>query len=151
MLLRKAKPCELDTIYIMGFDAWGIGTSLEDYLHQCRASSKYQSGTWYVLIEKDQLIASFIVYYSGFALQEGCVGIGSVATQPSQREKGYGAKLIQLLALELLKTHHTLFLHSDIHPAYYQRLGFRPFRKSVSCMYMTHLQSDNRLTQPNYF
>ena len=151
MQLRKAKSFELDTLYTMGFDVWGVGMSLEDYLHQCRASSKYQSGTWYVLTEKDQLIASVIVYHSGFALQEGCLGIGSVATQPSRRREGYGATLIQLLALELRKTHHTLFLHSDIHPTYYQRLGFQPFRKSVSCMYITHLQSDSKLTQPNYF
>ena len=79
MQLRKAKACELDTIYEMGFDVWGSGLPFEEYLSLCRQSKKYQLGFWYVLIDKETVYA--IVYRDGLA-KTGCFGIGSLSTPP---------------------------------------------------------------------
>ncbi len=72
MHVRKADLHELDTIYTMGFDVWGDGLTLDDYLTGCRKSEKYLSGTWYVLIEKDRVVSSLIVYSDMFGLAKGC-------------------------------------------------------------------------------
>lgn len=68
MHVRKAELHELDAIYTMGFDVWGDGLTLDDYLAGCRNSEKYLSGTWYVLVEKDRVVSSLIVYRDMFGL-----------------------------------------------------------------------------------
>ncbi|NVC94078.1 GNAT family N-acetyltransferase [Vibrio natriegens] len=126
MYLRKAKIYELDIVYSMGFDVWNGGQSYDDYLVNCRNSKKYQSGTWYVLVEDEQIVSSLIVYSGLFDLKEGCFGIGSLGTVPEQRNNGYGSTLINLVKTELFKNKSckTIYLHSDIEHKYYENLGF---------------------------
>ncbi|CDT76483.1 hypothetical protein VCR29J2_50063 [Vibrio coralliirubri] len=42
--------------------------TLDGYLTGCRNSEKYLSGTWYVLVEKDRVVSSLIVYRDMFVL-----------------------------------------------------------------------------------
>lgn len=97
MYLRLAEPDELDIVYLMGFDVWGDGLSLDEYLSCCRSNGKYSKGTWYVLVEKEQVVSALIVYSGTFGLQKGCFGLGSIATHPQLRHKGYASKLIHLV------------------------------------------------------
>ncbi len=152
MYLRKAKTFELDIIYSMGFDVWNGGQSYEEYLVNCRNSKKYQSGTWYVLVEEEQIVSSLIVYSGLFDLKEGCFGIGSLATVPEQRNNGYGSTLIHLVKAELFKNRgcKAIYLHSDIEHEYYENLGFVSVNGSdCMCTARDHLICESSL--PAYF
>ncbi|KJF95875.1 GNAT family N-acetyltransferase [Photobacterium angustum] len=152
MFIRKAERHELDTIYAIGFDVWGDGLSYEKYVAGCRGSNKYQAGTWYVLIDNDQILSSLIVYQNIFGLKEGCAGIGSVATPNSLRGRGYASDLINSVKKELYINHNVkaIFLHSDIPPKFYQRLGFTTIKGS-DCMYISMDTYDFDGSLPAYF
>ncbi|MEL0608835.1 GNAT family N-acetyltransferase [Vibrio echinoideorum] len=152
MHLRKAELHELDTIYTMGFDVWGDGLSFDDYLTACRNSEKYLSGTWYVLVAKDSVVSSLIVYRDMFGLAKGCCGIGSVATPQKLRHKGYASELINLIRTELFTRHNckALYLHSDIEHQFYNKLGFVNVGSS-DCMYILNDSSDFDGRIPDYF
>ena len=85
--------------YAHGYDAWGDGASLSDYLKRCSSSDKYALGEWYGLLiqstsqnstmkrtQSSTLVSSLILYREGFSLPEGSVGIGSVATLLFERD-----------------------------------------------------------------
>ena len=150
--LRKAEAHELDFIYLMGFDVWGDGLSSEDYLVGCRNSKKYSVGTWYVLVEKDQVVSSLIVYSGMFDLKEGSFGIGSVATPRELRQQGYASKLVDLIKSELFDRNYcnALYLHCDIGQQFYMKLGFVRIHGS-DCMIYTKepVASDGAI--PEYF
>ncbi len=61
LTIRKASDLELDQVYMMGFDTWSQGSSEEDYLNACRASSKYKKGTWFILVDNQQMQSSLII------------------------------------------------------------------------------------------
>ena len=152
MHVRKAELDELDTIYTMGFDVWGDGLTLDDYLIGCRNSEKYLSGTWYVLVKKDRVVSSLIVYSDMFGLAKGCFGIGSVATPQELRYQGYASELINLVKTELFARHtcKALYLHSDIEHQFYNRLGFVGIVGS-DCMYISNDSSEFDGRLPDYF
>lgn len=98
MLIRKAAKEELDKIYMMGYDVWSGGSSVDKYLCACQNSKKYQKGSWYILqSESGELVSSLIVY--SFNSEE--IGIGSLSTAPKFRHKGYASKLMTLFLSEL--------------------------------------------------
>ncbi|MFY2507378.1 GNAT family N-acetyltransferase [Vibrio pectenicida] len=152
MKLRKATIDELDSIYAMGFDVWGDGLPFQEYLSHCRQSKKYQSGIWYVLTEQETVISSLIVYQDMFNLKQDCFGIGSVATSPSHRQKGYASKLINLVKAKLFEEQHckTLYLHSDINHKFYKKLGFTRILDS-NCMLCSNDESLFSSPIPYYF
>jgi predicted acetyltransferase len=124
MEIRLAKSEEMDAIYKMGCDAWSDGASKQAYLDACRASKKYAAGKWYVLSDGARLISSLIVYESGFGIPPDYCGIGSIATDPQMRRKGYANKLIAEICSILRGRCKGIYLHSDINPLFYERLGF---------------------------
>ncbi|EKO3678170.1 MULTISPECIES: GNAT family N-acetyltransferase [Vibrio] len=150
--LRKAEAHELDLIYSMGFDVWGDGLSFEDYLAGCRNSEKYLAGTWYVLVEKEEIVSSLIVYSGMFDLKEDSFGIGSVATPLKLRNKGYASKLVNSIKSELFDKNNckALYLHSDIGQQFYTKLGFVSIRGS-DCMIYTKEPAASNGSIPTYF
>ncbi|WP_061031400.1 GNAT family N-acetyltransferase [Vibrio splendidus] len=150
--LRKAEAHELDFIYLMGFDVWGGGLSSEEYLIGCRNSEKYLSGTWYVLVEKGQVVSSLIVYSGMFDLKESAFGIGSVATPQELRHQGYASKLVNLVKSELFDRNHckAIYLHSDIDQQFYMKLGFVSIQGS-DCMICTKEPVVSNGAIPAYF
>ncbi|CAM3939493.1 GNAT family N-acetyltransferase [Vibrio aquimaris] len=152
MQLRKARASEIDTIYEMGFDAWGSGLFYEEYLSLCRQSKKYQSGIWYVLIDKETLVSSAIVYRDGFGLKTGCFGIGSLSTPPKHRQKGYASKLVTLLKDELFEQQscQALYLHSDINHQFYTKLGFKRIL-DTDCLLYSKNEQPLPTAPPSYF
>lgn len=125
MKIRKAKANDLNTIYLMGFDAWSGGDALEKYLQGCIGSPKYQMGSWYVLEKGGDIMASLIVYTNALKLPHDSLGIGSVATVNKQRNKGYASLLVEQVC-QLYKTSgfEFAYLFSEIGSGFYQRLGF---------------------------
>ncbi|MDA0145549.1 GNAT family N-acetyltransferase [Vibrio sp. RW] len=150
--LRKAEAHDLELIYLMGFDVWGDGLSSEEYLVGCRNSEKYLEGTWYVLVEKDQVLSSLIVYSGMFDLKEGSFGIGSVATPQELRHQGYASKLVNLVKSELFDRNHcrALYLHSDIGQQFYMKLGFVSIQGSDCMIYTKEPVASNEVI-PAYF
>ncbi len=132
MPLRKAKVDELDTIYAMGFDVWNGGLGFEQYLAGCRDSGKYRSGTWYVLAQGEQIVASLIVYSRMFGLEDGCF----LATLPEQRNKGYGAEIVNLVKAELFNNQQAkaIYLHCDIDHRYYENSVFAGYKVQIACV-----------------
>ena len=98
-----------------------------------------QSGVWYVLVVDEKPVSSLIVYSDLFGLGQGCFGIGSLATDPAMRGKGFGSQLLCGVTEMLLNAPNTVatFLHADIGHHYYERLGYRRI-PGGDCMYFSH-------------
>ena len=159
MRSRKARPDEFDSIYLMGLDVWNEGKDREAYLEGCRRSKKYQEGAWYVLENQEGVLVSSLIRY---CLSEGVYGIGSIATPPSFRKKGYASKLIA----DVLKEFESegverVFLFSDIEPAFYQKFEFEAlssrYQHSAGSVCMVRgvsveeLERDPQFQPPVYF
>lgn len=114
----------MNFVYMMGFDVWGEGASELAYLAGCRASPKYARGTWHVL-ENDEgvVVSSLIVYHLELVVGRPAFGIGSVATLPSARRLGHASRLIAGV-VQSMGADALVFLHADVDPALYERLGF---------------------------
>ncbi|MFI5345281.1 MAG: GNAT family N-acetyltransferase [Elusimicrobiota bacterium] len=157
-MIRTARPDEMKDVYLMGRDAWTGALSVGDYLKSCAASVKYRSGTWYVLEDQKKLLASLIVYrLSGIG--DGAYGLGSIAVPSDDRNHGHATRLIRGV-LEILDEEGAveIYLHSDIAPALYERLGFRALPKALQasaksiCMLRSSVSAFEALTSaPDYF
>jgi N-acetylglutamate synthase-like GNAT family acetyltransferase len=96
------------------------------YLNECLSSSKYPQGQWYVMEAGGKLLSSLIVYRTGFDLPPGCWGIGSVATPPAARRRGYAAGLVEhVIADARAREARGLYLFSGIGTDYYGKFGFQ--------------------------
>ncbi len=126
MEYRPSREKEQDTIFMMGYDAWSEGQTVEEYLRRCRNSKKYKSGLWFVLSEENTIFASLLIHSFGVWGTRVICGIGSVATQPELRRKGYGHLIVAEAVTDLIsrKDASIIFLYSDINPDFYARHGF---------------------------
>lgn len=125
MKTRRTTTKELDTIYLMGFDSWGNGETVDKYLARCYTSPKYKIGKWFVLEKRGTIVASLIVYKDTLNLAANCFGIGSLTTAKNHRNKGYASLLVSQVC-QILQSEKgiAVYLFSDIGPDFYQRLGF---------------------------
>lgn len=158
MISRKAKPDDLDQIYMMGFDVWSESAESE-YLEVCRSSTKYAKVNWHVLEgENGDLVCSLIVYK--FAPDQ--FGIGSIATPKEWRKRGYATRLISdvLKELDESASGSKVFLYSDIDPKFYEGFGFIQLPsvaqryKTTTCMVRgTEVEKffSDKLSTPEYF
>lgn len=94
MDIRKATSEDMKDVYQMSYDAWGGELSEEDYVKSCYDSEKYKLGTWFCLEENTEVISSLIIYSNCLGLSDKYAGLGSIATKPSYRNKGYARELI---------------------------------------------------------
>ncbi len=134
--MRAADPADMDAVYMMGFDAFAEGLAVEAYLAGCRAAPKYRLGRWYVLEVEGRTVSSLICYEGHFGLAARAVGIGSVATEVGARRRGYAAALIKAVvaAYRARGDVDAFYLHADVDPEIYRRLGFRTLHGSEACM-----------------
>ncbi len=125
MHIREGSQQERESFFMMGFDAWGGGKSEEEFLEALRPVQRYDLGTWYVLQGEDGPVAALILYRSGLNLPAGCWGVGSVATWPEHRRRGYAAVLMQhVVALGEEEDARGIYLFSGVSPDYYRQFGF---------------------------
>jgi predicted N-acetyltransferase YhbS len=155
---RPARPEEMEEVYRMGYDAWADGDGVDAYLASCAASPKYARGRWLVLEEGGTLLSSLIVYDLGGP----AAGLGSIATAPERRGRGYASALVGAAAGAIEGAgKRRVFLFSDIGPEFYERLGFRvlpprfQFKPGSSCMVRADdfdgLLSEPGFAPPEYF
>lgn len=123
LIFRPARPEDLDAVYSMGFDVWGNGLVFEDYLTECRNSKKYRQGRWFVMENAELgLCASLTVYELG----DRTLGIGSIATRPDLRGRGFASALLTKALSRLDREGASrIFLYSDIAHTFYERFGFQ--------------------------
>ncbi len=159
MQIREPNPSELDDVYRMGFDVWGDGQSIGDYLKGCRASPKYKKGAWFVLVDQEGTLYSSLIAYS---LSQNTTGIGSIATPPPLRKRGHASLLIAGVLERFEKEgFKKTFLFSDIDPSFYEKLGFSALpehlQKHSGSVCMIRGESIEAITQdplfslPGYF
>ena len=172
MRVRRVGPDaidDLDEVFLMGYDAWGAGLPVEMYLDSCLASYKYKKGSFYILEDSSGKFLSSCIAYPlsafGGVVSERAVGIGSLATSMSERNKGYATLLLSMLMAELERDGvDAFFIHSDIPPKLYENLGFiaapsRVRNKSDGAVPMLRLSGDREVTKelwqelimPSYF
>ena len=140
--VRLAHAEDMQQVHLMGYDVWSDGRPIDRYSFECEQSEKYKLGTWYVLASKDRLLSSLVIYQGSFDLPDASFGLGSIATEPAVRGKGYARFLLEEI-MEQLRTHDpscSLYLFSDIAPRYYEQSGFvklpaqrQPYKATV-CM-----------------
>lgn len=125
---RRARAQEMEVIYLMGFDVWAGGASIGRYVEGCSNSPKYRAGDWYVLLADGTPVSSLLVHTFPSWGPHGVRGIGSVATDPVARRKGFARRIMHCAIDDC--THRAgaevLLLYSDIGPAFYTSLGFVP-------------------------
>lgn len=158
IVIRKALENELDIIYQMGFDAWSDGSTLENYLEDCRASVKYRQGQWLVLEKNEELISSLLIHSFG----NNVFGIGSIATAHMHRKYGHASRLITFTLESLVrdKNAKAIYLYSDINRDFYHTFGFvtlpkesQKYSTSTCMVYMPKgCEVDlEQLNSPKYF
>jgi predicted N-acetyltransferase YhbS len=122
-VVRPARPEDLEAVYLLGYDPWGRGLSIDAYLEECRASDKYPLGRWSVVEVEGRVVCALIVYRDAFGLPPGAFGIGSLSTEPAVRRLGLANALMRVV---LAREPGTAFLWADAVPDFYARLGFTP-------------------------
>ncbi|XQY93858.1 GNAT family N-acetyltransferase [Metabacillus sp. HB246100] len=160
MQIREAKIEDMHTIYMMGYDVWGGDLPVEDYIKECSQSIKYQKGNWFLLQDDvtGKILSSCVIY--DLELKEmRVIGIGSIATRPEDRRKGYASELVRgvIKEIEHMENCSTFFLYSDIETVFYEKLGFLRFPVQnylqSTCMYLSkdrHVNMES-IEPPPYF
>ena len=151
--VRTARAMDMDSIYMMGFDVWGVESSEEQYLRECRSSPKYRLGEWHCLESSNLLVSSLILYKNQFELQDSYAGFGSISTVPDSRGSGFASKLI-IACVDKLKAddYAGVYLHNETDSGIYDRLGFRSVFSSegIHLMFL-ELRKASHVLRPAYF
>ena len=125
MTVRPAKNEDMESIYMMGFDAWGKDTTKHVYLESCCNSEKYKRGNWYCIEKNNEIVSSIIIYRGSFGLSEKYCGFGSIATSPIHRNKGNAGHLISESVKRLVQGKYLgIFLFSEVGNSLYSKHGF---------------------------
>jgi ribosomal protein S18 acetylase RimI-like enzyme len=131
---------------MLGFDTWSGGDEPADYLKICHTSEKYARGNWLVLTAGVEIVSAIIVYRDGFNLPAEACGIGSLATSPQYRGRGYGSALTRRTIVEMtMQGFSSVYLFSDIDVSFYERLGFKTVGRRGVEVCMCCSQSDTEL------
>jgi len=119
-------------VLLESFAMWGEGRTFERYVDDFRtmASSPYAKRRAFTvgLRDGDRIVSSCKNYdrelrWNGMRLR--ATGIGAVFTPPALRGRGYATLMLgALLDAERTAGRDVAFLYSDIHPAFYENLGF---------------------------
>jgi predicted N-acetyltransferase YhbS len=113
------------------FSLWGGGRTFEQYASDFRGSAASAQPKPFTigLREAGQVACSCKLYDR--ELRDGdatlrAIGIGAVFTSPAERGRGLASLLLGALLDDKRDAGYDLaFLYSDIHPAFYEKLGFR--------------------------
>lgn len=136
--VRRLALNENDSILPFGFDAWGAGRSLEEFVSSYAANKNHLRGQRYVLESLDGLKLSTV---NTLRFAPTTTGLAWLATHPEHRKQGH-ATLLMHAVMALLKHEQpdmNFVLHSEIGVRYYERFGFEKaaaenqhFEKSVA-------------------
>lgn len=159
---RRAQEKDMRIIFTLGYDSWGEGLTLEEHIEKCTHSPKYANGEWFVIEDTDneQVVSALIAYDLHKEGEPIAKGLGTFATEPFTRKRGYGSKLVEqtIQRLEAEGCHH-FFLYSDIDTVFYKQFGFEElpdkYQKYDDTRLMYYAGNDtlnlDTFTVPDYF
>lgn len=125
--MRRLRAHEERRVLAFGYDAWGSGRTLDEFIASYGTSPDHLRGQRYVL---ESLEGELYANLNVLRLGEGAIGIASVATDPKHRGRGYARVLVRSV-LELYRAHAggeeapRFFLFSEVATAIYEACGFR--------------------------
>lgn len=129
---------ETDSVLPFGFDAWGAGRSLADFVSSYATNKNHLRGQRYALETLDGIQISTV---NTLRFTPTITGLAWLATHPEHRKQGH-ATLLMHAVMALLKHEQpemSFVLHSEIGIRYYERFGFEKagvenqhFEKSVA-------------------
>ncbi len=125
---RVACGTDMEDIYKLGYDQWGDGIGLNEYLCLCKSSRKYQKGTWILFGDRNTHLpmVALICYQIIDVFDIPVVGIGSLATDPKMRSRGYASEALTTIVDTCNKELATqlLVLFPDKNTSMYKNVGF---------------------------
>jgi predicted GNAT family N-acyltransferase len=139
--VRVMMPEDEQCYLAFGHDAWGAGSSVEEFVASYAQDKNHLRGTRYILESSG---AEPLANLNTLRFTRGIVGIASVSVNPTQRGEGYGSILTRAV-MELMRCEdqETRFmLYCEVKPSMYERLGFR----RISDEYQFHLPSIAMIT-----
>lgn len=124
LVFRQAALPEREFLFRAGYREWARGRTYEQYVRDNQKEDDY--GTRYVLTCADEIVSSAIVLKLAPIFGKKVRGIGSILTPEIHSHQGYATILLKKCLQQIDSEEDGLvFLHSDIDPAFYRRLGFR--------------------------
>jgi GNAT superfamily N-acetyltransferase len=123
--IRVVEPEDEPQVIAFGYDAWGKGQSLEEFIQSYRENLHHLRGTRYLLEKIDGTPVSNL---NVIRFARGVLGIASVATAPAHRGQGHARLLIK--AVMNLKRFESgadprFLLFSEVPAQVYEPCGFR--------------------------
>jgi ribosomal protein S18 acetylase RimI-like enzyme len=134
---------EAESVLPFGFDAWGAGRSLDEFVGSYATNKNHLRGQRYVL---ENLDGAALATLNTLRFAPGLTGLAWLATHPEHRKQGH-ATLLMFAVMALLRSEQRdmcFALHSEIGIRYYERFGFEKapvdhqhFEKSVAMVAAT--------------
>ncbi|NBX17249.1 MAG: GNAT family N-acetyltransferase [Proteobacteria bacterium] len=139
--IRKLSFEESHQVLPFGFDAWGQGKSLNEFVNSYETNKNHLRGQRFVLENSDGEPVSTL---NTLRFRDHLTGFAWLATNPDKRKSGYATMLMHgvIALLQNENPEMNFILHSEIGVRYYERFGFEKapvehqhFEKSVA-MYL---------------
>jgi GNAT superfamily N-acetyltransferase len=111
------------TYLAFGYDAWGDGASVEEFVASYGRDKNYLRGTRYLLESPE---GTPLANLNTIRFARGLVGLNSISVNPAARGKGHGSTLTRAV-MEVLRSEDSsirFMLYSEVKPSMYERLGF---------------------------
>lgn len=121
--VRRAFDADMQELLSFGYDAWGEGRSLQEFVASYQIDPKLRRGEWYVLELPDGTLCAKLKV---LRFSRGILGIASLSTRPSMRGGGYAALITRAVmeACRLEDPHAHFILFSEARTALFERQGF---------------------------
>jgi len=138
--LRPLALNEASSVLPFGYDAWGEGRTLEDFVKSYEANKNHLRGQRYVL---EDLEGQKLSTVNTLRFHPELTGLAWLATDPEKRKNGHAALLIQAVMALLRHEEKDMgfVLHSEIGIRFYEKFGFvkapvenQNFEKSIAML-----------------
>ena len=122
--IRTMMPEDEEQCLAFGYDTWGAGRSLQEFVKSYAANKNHPRGTWYVMeLPNGEPVANL----NTIRFARGLVGLASISVDPERRGQRYGSTVVRAV-MELLRSEDPairFMLFSEVKPTMYESLGFR--------------------------
>jgi ribosomal protein S18 acetylase RimI-like enzyme len=122
--VRVMVPEDEREVLAFGYEAWGGGQTLEEFIEHYATDRNHLRGTGYVLERMD---GTRVAGLNTLRFARHRVGLARLATSRHYRGQGFGSLLMQAV-MEILRSEDPevrCLLFSEISPLFYEKLGFR--------------------------
>ena len=122
--IRTMMPEDEEHCLAFGYDAWGAGLSVAEFVTSYETNKNHLRGTRYLMeLPGGEPVANL----NTIRFARGLVGLASLSVNPAYRGQGYGSTVVRAV-MELLRSEDPsirFMLFSEVKPTMYERLGFR--------------------------